>query len=313
MPEASSDFRAAGRLADAVALRGRMGFPGDETDAFRVVDGAGDGMPGLFIDSFAGHWLVQTLGEEWPAWLEDTRGIGGWRSLSWKRLERQDRRSPEPMAGEVPDGSVSVRELGWRYEIDFRAGYSQGLFIDQRVQKEAVRQRVRPGDRVLNLFAYTCAFSVVAAGCGAVTTSVDLSRPFLEWGKRNFAANGLAVEEHYFCRGDAGGWLPRFAAKGRSWHGMVLDPPTFSRNDEGRVWRVERDLGGMVADCLRVLEPGGWLQVSANHRGLSESQFRMLLADGARLAGRAVQRWEPGAMPPDFRGENYLRVMTMVA
>ncbi|MFN5962363.1 MAG: hypothetical protein ACK5CW_12850 [Verrucomicrobiota bacterium] len=76
---------------------------------------------------------------------------------------------------------------------------------------------------------------------------------------------------------------------------------------------MERDLGEMVADCLRVLEPGGWLQVSSNHRGLSEAQFRGLLAAGARLAGREVRRWEPGSMPPDFRGEHYLRVVTMVA
>lgn len=313
MPEASRDLQNGGRLADAVALRGRMGLPSGETEAYRVVDGAADGFPGIFIDSFAGHWLVQTLGDAWPAWLEGTQRVGGWRSLSWKRLERQDKKAPEPMAGEVPVGEFPVRELGWRYGIDFGVGYSQGLFIDQRVQKEAVRRRVRAGDRVLNLFAYTCAFSVVAAGSGAVTTSVDLSRPFLEWGKRNFAANGLDVSAHYFCRGDAGEWLPRFAAKGRRWHGIVLDPPTFSRNGEGRVWRVERDLGEMVADCLRVLEPGGWLQVSTNHRGLSEAQFRGLLAAGARLAGREVRRWEPGSMPPDFRGEQYLRVVTMVS
>ena len=76
-------------MADAVALRGRMGLPSGETEAYRVVDGAADGFPGIFIDSFAGHWLVQTLGDAWPAWLEGTQQVGGWRSLVWKRLERE--------------------------------------------------------------------------------------------------------------------------------------------------------------------------------------------------------------------------------
>ena len=307
------DTLPAALLRAALARRAAAGLPDADTDAFRVVDGAADGMPDVFIDSFAGHWLVQTRDAGWPAWLEGTRAAAGWRSLTWKRLEVREKGSPEPMTEGCPDGVFTVRELGLTYEIDFTAGYSQGLFIDQRVQKARVQDRVQPGQRVLNLFAYTCAFSVLAASRGAVTTSVDLSRPFLEWGKRNFVRNGLDPAAHHFCRGDAAEWLPRFAAKERRWHGIVLDPPTFSRNAEGRVWRVERDLAGMVAACLRVLEPGGWLLVSTNHHAMSGGQFRGLVERGAAEAGRPLKTWDNGVMPPDFPGASYLKVATVTA
>ena len=292
-------------LDAALAKRRRAGLPGADTNVYRLADGAGDGMPGIFIDVFDGHWLVQTQDVPWPAWLQQA---GGWRSLWWKRLDQHAREAPRCMAKEAMPGTFTVRELGLTYEIDFRAGYSQGLFIDQRVQKARVALMVQPGQRVLNLFSYTCAFSVFASSRGAVTTSVDLSRPFLEWGKRNFAHNGMDPAVHYFAKGDAADWLRQFAAKGRRWHGIVLDPPTFSRNDDGHIFRAERDFYALVAGCLRVLEPGGWLLSSTNCRVISDRQFAAQIHRGAEDAGVQVQ-CEPGGMPPDFTGDQYLKVL----
>ncbi len=298
-------------LLQALARRLDMGLPLTGTNIFRVADGAGDGLPGVFIDDCGGRWLVQTQDVAWPDWLEKTQSAAGWRALWWKRLDQQVKEPPRFMAGD-PAAVFTVRELGLTYELDFRAGYSQGLFIDQRVQKDWVRQHVRPGERVLNLFAYTCAFSVIAAAAGAVTTSVDLSRPYLEWGKRNFSLNALDPANHFFCKGDAADWLRRFAAKGRTWHGIVLDPPTFSRSGDGTVFRVEKDFPALTAACLRVLEPGGWMICSTNHRALPDKQFLALIRRGAELAGRSI-KCEPGAMPPDFTGEPYLKVWRVTA
>jgi 23S rRNA (cytosine1962-C5)-methyltransferase len=293
-------------LTAALARRRAMGLPGDATNIFRVLDGSGDALPGVFIDSCDGHWLVQTQDAPWPAGLESTQPVAGWRSLWWKRLDQQVKEPPRHIAGDTA-GVFPVRELGLTYELDFRAGYSQGLFIDQRIQKTWVQEQTQPGQRVLNLFAYTCAFSVIAAARGAITTSVDLSRPYLDWGRRHFSLNGLDPAAHFFCKGDSADWLRRFAAKGRTWHGIVLDPPTFSRNDDGGVFRVEKDFPALTAACLRVLEPGGWLLCSTNHRALPDKQFLALIRRGAELADRRVQ-CESGAMPPDFTGEPYLKV-----
>lgn len=297
----------ADKLTAALKQRRLLGLPDAATNIYRVVDGSGDGLPGVFIDSCNGHWLAQTQDVAWPAWLEKTQTGGGWHSLWWKRLDQNVKEPPRCMAGAGPKGVLPVRELGLTYELDFRAGYSQGLFIDQRVQKAWVANNVNPNQRVLNLFAYTCAFSVVAASRGAVTTSVDLSRTYLDWGKRNFSLNGFDPAAHIFSKGDTAEWLPRFATKGRTWHGIVLDPPTFSRNDDGRVFRIEKDFPELVAASLRVLEPGGWLLCSTNHRALADRDFLALIRRGAKDAGRAIQ-CEPGAMPPDFTGERYLKV-----
>ncbi len=295
-------------LATALQLRAQMADLKDgSTDAYRVLDGAGDGVPGVFIDSFAGHWLVQTKGATFPSALLQTTDFG-WKSLWWKQLEQQDKAGPQFMAGErVPE--FLIKENGLAYEIDFQAGYSQGIFLDQRHQRERIRTSLRPGDRMLNLFAYTCAFSVAGAAAGAQTESIDLSRPYLDWGKRNFTANEFPLEGHFFCRGDSFDWMRRLANKGHQYRLVVLDPPTFSRNQEGKLWRVEKDYPALVKAALQLTAPGGEVLCCTNHHGLSLPAFRSLLRAGAQEAQRTIQDLSLGGQPGDFTAEAYLKVV----
>lgn len=280
------------------ALRLRCSQP--DTNLFRVCDGEGDGLPGLFIDSFDGHWLVQTRNREFPQALGESPGLG-WRSLWWKRLDQQDKQSPTFVAGERMD-QFTIWENGAKYHIDFQSGYSQGIFLDQRLQRARLQSLVRPGQTVLNLFAYTCAFSVVAALRGAITESIDLSRPYLDWGKRNFELNGLDPAGHYFCRGDSFAWLRRLARKGKRYDFVILDPPTFSRNDQGGVWQAEKDYTALLEAALEVAAPKATLLCCTNHRGISPSQFQAQLL----AAGRTFQL-QHGQAPADFTGPPYLK------
>ena len=300
-------------LSQALAQRAALPeIAGGSTTAYRLFDGAGDGWPGVEIDCYGAHWVVQTRDAGFPEMLQHILP-DGCRSVWWKRLDQQDKQAPQCVLGEPPPGPFDVRELGLSYEIDLTAGYSQGLFLDQRPQRARMMERLVPGQRVLNLFAYTCAFSVAAASRGAVTTSVDLSRPYLDWGKRNFAHNALDPNDHFFCRGDSFEWLRRFAKKGMTWDGIVVDPPTFSRNADGRIFRVENDFSALTALCLNVLAPGGWLLASTNHRGLAASRFRGLVEDGAALAQRRVISLQSGKMPPDFSDVPYLKSLWLEA
>ena len=300
------------------ALAHRAALPeiaNGSTTAYRLIDGAGDGWPGVEIDCYDGHWLVQTKDVSFPEMLRQALPEGC-RSVWWKRLDQKDKEAPHGVQGNPPAGPFSVRELGLEYEVDLAAGYSQGLFLDQRPQRARMMERLAaggPGQRVLNLFAYTCAFSVAAASRGAITTSVDLSRPYLDWGRRNFVLNGHDPDTHYFCRGDAFEWLRRFAKKGRTWDGIVVDPPTFSRNADGKVFRVENDFSSLTALCLEVLVPGGWLLASTNHRGTTPARFRSMVEDGAVLAGRRAASLQPGKMPDDFTGSPYLKSLWLEA
>lgn len=270
------------------------------TDALRLCDGAADGVPDLEIDDFAGRWLVQSRERtEFPEELREANPAG---SVYWKPLGEKD--PPRLVTGPAESGPFFVMENGLRFEVDFGAGYSQGLFLDQRDNRAFLRQRAS-GQTVLNTFAYTCAFGVALAAGGAKVTNLDLSRNYLAWGRRNFEANALDPDAHDFIYGDCLDWMSRLARKGRRFDLVILDPPTFSRDDRGRVFRVERDLPELVQRAVSLLSPGGAIFVSTNLRRLHPLEFRRLCEQGLEPGNK--WQWRSLSMPLDFTGEQYLK------
>jgi 23S rRNA (cytosine1962-C5)-methyltransferase len=297
--------------AFAAACRRREPLRAGGTDALRLLDGAGDGaeFSGLIIDDFAGRWLVQTSGAEPPAWLRAVTPAPA--SIYWKRLDPKDKGAATHWAGQPLEAPFTAQENALRYRIDFQAGYSQGLFLDQRANRLAVRQRASAGETLLNCFAYTCAFSVAAAAADARTISVDLSRRSLDWGRENFALNGIGTGEvHEFLTGDVFDWLRRFGKQGRRFAGIVLDPPTFSRNRAGQVFRVEDDFGRLVELAAPLLASGGWMLCTTNQRSLSSGEFVRLI--GGSLPSTCPWKISVAAMPADFTGEPYLQTVWAV-
>jgi 23S rRNA (cytosine1962-C5)-methyltransferase len=273
----------------------------EETDAVRLIDGAGDGLPGVILETFAGRWLLSTSGAIPPTVSEWLRGLGV--SCYWKRLDRHQKESPVHLCGPQISEPFLIREHGVRHEVSFQSGYSQGIFLDQRDNRAEVRRRMRPGLRLLNTFAYTGAFSVAAAMAGAQTTTLDLAQPYLDWAKRNFRHNALDAAAHHFCKGDAFHWLRRFAKQGRRFDAIVLDPPTFSRDGKGRIFRIGENYGELAALAAQVLAPGGWLLCCTNFRAISPREFeRLLLQCLPRPMGTSH-----AAMPPDFTDRPYLK------
>src|SRR5208282_2118674 len=124
-----------------------------------------------------------------------------------------------------------------RFALRFDEGYSVGLFLDQRDNRRRLLHR-HGASEVLNAFAYTCGFSVCAAASGARVTSLDLSKKYLDWGRRNFVLNQLDPARHDFIFGDAFAWFRRLAKKKRLFDIIILDPPTFSRSKESGVFQV---------------------------------------------------------------------------
>lgn len=326
------------------ALLLRAAIRAADTDVLRIVDGRGDGFDNLAIDDFAGHWLVETRENLLPEWLEAMNqesgkngksgndelsfpdflisrlnfcGVPKPKSIYWKKLGEKE--SPVWIAGKKLEQPFVVRENGIKYWIDFNAGYSQGIFPDQRENRLALRQAVgrlcetpsaAPGvsqkrPTVLNCFAYTCAFGVSGAIGGAGTVNLDLSKRYLEWGKRNYALNDIDPAQHDFIYGDVLEWLKRFRKKGRAFDIILLDPPTFSRNEKGAVFTIESGFGPLVREAEKVLSPGGVLFCSTNQRGLGTPEFRRLISSG--LENPSAWKWQSSPMPPDFSGEAYLK------
>jgi 23S rRNA (cytosine1962-C5)-methyltransferase len=177
-----------------------------------------------------------------------------------------------------------VTEYGVRYGIDFGAGYSAGLFIDQRANRSYVRMLAPK--RLLNTFAYTCSFSVVAALAGAETVSTDLSKKSLDRGRENFELNGLSLEGHRFIADDVLDLIPRMARRGEKFDTIILDPPTFSRGNKGRRWQVEQGLEDLVMAASEIAAPNASILISTNCTRLN----RRVLEAIARFCIKTTRR-----------------------
>lgn len=277
----------------------------ETTNAIRLIDGEGDGLPGLVLENYAENLLASTTTGIIPSttrdWLE--AAAPGQHPLYAKHLDQHRKDPPAHLAGPEVSAPFLIRENGIAFEISFQSGYSQGIFLDQRDNRLAVRQHLRPGQTLLNTFAYTGAFSVAAALARAETTTLDLSQPYLDWANRNFTHNQINPEEHHFCKGDTFHWLRRFAKQGRRFDAIVLDPPTFSRDEKGKVFRVEKDYHELVALALACLAPGGWMLCCTNFRALRVADILRMI----QLASPRPLRLTSSPMPRDFTGDPYLK------
>ncbi|MEY2546792.1 MAG: rRNA (cytosine1962-C5)-methyltransferase [Verrucomicrobiota bacterium] len=201
--------------------------------------------------------------------------------------KNEERTTPMPVLGDIGENLESVAmEHSLNYKIDFGAGYSVGLFIDQRENRRFVRQ-TKP-KRLLNCFAYTCSFSVAAAAAGAQTVNVDLSKKSLERGKENFDLNELAIENHKFIDDDVMSILPRLARKGDKFDMIILDPPTFSRSHRGKVFHVEKDYEELLSAALEVAKRNCEILISTNCSTLDQRALERMARYCLKLTRRAA-------------------------
>ncbi len=268
---------------------------------FRALESAGTTAcrlvttPGGWIERLGEDVLISHKSDE--ALAEFRAGLDTWcaetgfapRRLYGKFLPLQnaERIAPVLLAGDASlPPTAEATESGVRYGLDFEAGYSAGLFIDQRHNRAFLRRR-RPG-RVLNTFAYTCSFSVVGAMEGARTTSLDLSAKSLDRGKANFALNGLSTEGHSFLADDVLEVLPRLVRRGEKYDAIILDPPTFSRGNKGRRFQVETGLEELIGLALELAAPKAAILISTNCTRLGVRDLEQMARYQMKVARRTA-------------------------
>ncbi len=156
----------------------------------------------------------------------------------------------------------TVREGGHAFRVNLSRYVDTGLFLDHRITRAKVA--AEPGASMLNLFAYTGSFSVHAAAAGKRTTTVDLSKTYLDWAGENLALNGLTSE---IIQSDVREFLVEARRAGRTWDVIVVDPPTFSNSKRmDYTWDVQRDHAALIADVLAVWSRSGAVWFSTNKR-----------------------------------------------
>ncbi|MFP2911066.1 class I SAM-dependent rRNA methyltransferase, partial [Pyxidicoccus sp. 3LFB2] len=237
------------------------------TTAFRVLNGEADGVPDVTADVFGGLCVISLYRDFFP--LEEEAlldaAVAAWapRSVYLKRRPREARvlanvakeeLAPEVPARGEPVESLTALENGLSFLIRPAQGLSVGLYLDMRDTRAWLQAQAR-GLTVLNLFAYTCAFGVVAAASGAKRAlNIDASRRVLEWGEENARLNGQPVDRYDYVAGDVFDWLKRLAKKGETFDVVISDPPSFSTTRTAR-FSAARDYARLAEAAARVVAP----------------------------------------------------------
>lgn len=260
-------------------------FAAEQTNAHRLASSRE-----VWIERFGEDVLINYQREDaLPAARQELADWISKAALSVRRVfsrfiprQNDDRSAPVLVEGDPSLPLVTtVQESGLTYGLDFAAGYSVGLFLDQRANRRLVS--ASGTKRLLNTFAYTCSFSVVAASVGAETVSIDLSKKSLDRGRENFALNQLATEGHRFIADDVLDVFPRLAKRGEKFDTIILDPPTFSRGNKGRKFQVERDMEVLLAAALEVAEPKARILISTNCTRLQTRDLEQLARYALKL------------------------------
>lgn len=213
------------------------------------------------------------------------------------RKQRENQRGKKQYERLSSEGSVVVvSEGGHRFQINLSDYLDTGLFLDHRKTRALIGASAE-GKDVLNLFGYTGSFSVYAAAGGAkTTTTVDLSRTYLSWTRRNFELNKISMDSgrHTFVHDGVRRFLDGKSRQGALYDIIVVDPPTFSnskRMDDH--FDVQRDHGALLMKALKVMSQGGVVYFSTNSR-----RFRM---DSASLGHAEMEDITEETIPRDYR------------
>jgi 23S rRNA (guanine2445-N2)-methyltransferase / 23S rRNA (guanine2069-N7)-methyltransferase len=209
----------------------------------------------------------------------------------WFRTRRRQKGTDQYRKLADEQSFHEVAEGGLRFLVNFDDYLDTGLFLDHRLTR--VRLRALAADRrFLNLFGYTGTATVYAAAGGASsTTTVDLSRTYLDWARRNLELNGFTGREHVLTAADALEWLK--SAPASAWDLIFLDPPTFSNSKKMRnTLDVQRDHVALIQAAARLLARGGELLFSTN--------FSRFALDAGQLSGLTVEDITRQTLPKDF-------------
>jgi 23S rRNA (cytosine1962-C5)-methyltransferase len=300
------------RLRAAIDARWALGRSQD-LDAFRLVHGEGDDLAGMAVDIYGDHLLVHLFTPEATARKEqilDLLQSFGARGVYVKTHPKRadnivDPRSTDlcpshAVRGEDAADPLPVREDGSVYRVRLGDGLKTGIFLDQRDNRRRVRE-MSSGLRVLNLFAYTCAFTVAAAKGGAkATVSVDVSAAALARGADNLAENGFGGNaDHEIACEDVFDWMRLAARRGERFDLVILDPPSYATTHKSR-FVAESDYPDLAKQALELMTPNGRMLACTNHKGISPNKFRRHIFEAGRLSGRSIQQIKDLPPPVDF-------------
>jgi 23S rRNA (cytosine1962-C5)-methyltransferase len=272
------------RVEHAAGLRTRL-VATNETNAFRVLHGEGDRMPGFVVDRYDHVAVLRTDGDGAAARVDDlvaalTATLATWSAPTLVHRVGVKGQPPQhrTLLGPPPPDTITVKEHGLSFVVDLAHGQKTGAFLDQRDNRRRVRE-LASGARVLNLFSYAGGFSLFAAAGGARhVTSVDVAAGAHATAQASFRASGIDPAAHAFATADVFAFLESARSKGQRWDLVISDPPSFAPNERsvGRALTAYRSLHKA---CASVLAPGGLLCAASCSSHVTGDMFLSTLDD----------------------------------
>ena len=303
--QAVDESWAQARLEQAMALR--RACLDEDTSGYRLLNGEGDGLPGLVCDVY-GETAVLRLDGAGPAAFWDAGAVAEWISNRLGLtavLERAQRRAAtsgsagaKPLLGPLPGQPVPFVEHGVALTADVVRGQKTGFFLDQRENRALLRPLAR-GRTVLNLFGYTGGFSVYAGLGGARhVCTVDLAAPAIKAARQHWSMNHLPHQGHEPVVADVFEFLGQAAHQGRRWELVIADPPSFAPS-QAALPQAQSAYRRLVAACAAVTAPGGLLAVASCSSHVDLPLFLRLVEEGLDQAGRLGRVLSITGLPPD--------------
>ena len=284
------------RIRNAYELRPRV-LP-DDTNAYRVVHGEGDGLSGLVIDRYHRTAVIRLYAACWEPYLDNitqtVASLNGIESIIRRfGVRRVDgREGAEILHGPDPGEPIVIREAGLQFLARPFSGQKTGLFLDQREHRIRMAQHAKDNE-VVNLFAYNGGFSVHAAAAGAKRViSVDVASGALDDAKENFRINGINPDAHAFVSADVFHWEPDSMADV-----VISDPPslTHGKDADKAARKAYRDLAQRTGTMVK---PGGLLATASCTARLNWNRWEHAVREGLEKSGKWSWLWR-GAEPPD--------------
>ena len=207
-------------------------------------------------------------------------------------------RDSNPFLGSPSDEKVLIFENDMHFITKPYDGFSVGIFLDQRDNRLWVKKNSK-NKKILNLFSYTCGFSVSAA-CGGASevTSIDISKKYLDWGKENFEVNNQDPGRFKFVCSDSMEYLNRANQQDKKYDLIIIDPPTFSRQRRPKKnFEVERELDLLFKLSISCLAPSGVILFSTNKRDLKMSKI-LTTVENQTVIPKGILK---PLLPVDFR------------
>lgn len=297
-------------------------YDNEETTAFRVFNGEGDGIGGLTIDYFAGFYVINWYSEGIYHFKEyviaaiaqsvDFKGIYQKKrfAVDGKYIEEDDF-----VTGEKGEFPLIVKENGVNFAVYLNDGAMVGVFLDQRDVRKTIRDKYANGKTVLNTFSYTGAFSVFAAVGGAKkTTSVDLANRSKSKTIEQFSINGIDDEAQDIIVEDVFNYFKYAVRKQLKFDVVILDPPSFARSKK-MTFSAAKDYTKLLKEVIAITEDNGVIVASTNSAAFDMKKFKSFIRTAFEEMGENYKIIEEFSLPEDFRTikefeeGNYLKVL----